>query len=128
MDVFYMHFLIFVCCKRFCTFLYLQNLFVKKKKKKFETGLMTSFILLLPMLYRTVKIVIGNFSMFSGTGKIVTWNFLMLYCTVKIVTGNFCMLYCCKNYEKVKRDKKCLIYFWGFVSSFLKCKKFFKLV
>ena len=54
---------------------------------------MTSFILLLPMLYCTVKIVIRNFSVLSGAGKIVTWNFLMLYCTVKIVTGNFCMLF-----------------------------------
>ena len=40
LDVFYTHFL-------FCAFLYLWNLFVKNKNKKFKTGLMTSFILLL---------------------------------------------------------------------------------
>ena len=44
-------FLIFVRYKRFCAFLYLWNLFVKKKKKKkeFKTDLITSFILLLTM-------------------------------------------------------------------------------
>ena len=42
------------------------------------------------------------------------------------------MLYYCKDYKNVKRDKKFLpsrffVCFWGFVSSFLKYKKFFKL-
>ena len=40
-------FFIFVRCKRFCAFLHLWNLFVKRKNKKFKTGLMTSFIVLL---------------------------------------------------------------------------------
>ena len=43
LDVFYTHFLIFASCKWFCAFLYLWNLFVKKK---FKTDIITSFILL----------------------------------------------------------------------------------
>ena len=67
------------------------------------------------MLYCAVKTVIGNFS--------------MLYCTVNVVIGNFPMLYCCIYYKNVKRDKKFLrsrffVCSWGFVSSFLKYKKF----
>ena len=67
------------------------------------------------MLYCAVKTVIGNFS--------------MLYCTVNVVIRNFPMLYCCIYYKNVKRDKKFLrsrffVCSWGFVSSFLKYKKF----
>ena len=40
---FWYTFLIFVRCKRFCAFLYLWNLFVKTKIKKFETDLISIF-------------------------------------------------------------------------------------
>ena len=56
---------IFVCCKRFCAFSHLWNLFVKRKNKKFKTGLMTSFILLLLVCNFTQNEVLHSY--FSTT-------------------------------------------------------------
>ena len=82
-------------------------------------------------ILHNIKIVTGNFPMLYCTVKIITeFPYILLRC--KIVTGNFPLFYCCKDYKNVKRDKKflgsrCFVCFWGFVSSLLKYKWFFKL-
>ena len=66
LDVFLYTFFVFVCCKRFCALLYLWNLFVKKiKNKKFKTGLMTSFMLLLNLWLFMRIIFICNYLLWA---------------------------------------------------------------